>query len=265
MNGCLVGALITWWLKKKKKKRNQNGSQRCECRIQTTLISINASVTKLCLCQTTGYSNPLHGKLVWSAIVKLLLTANCPLLLLLDSPPLLFFCCHHLWIVSTIISTIGDRNQLAFSCCLITGLWELFVCGDEMYLGGIDFLSMKSLSTTFPPHWKTASHALPGNHFIVTRIHPEILHYLNSGCHLTKVSIANWQRLKERVKSHICPCVQRKGKSIHCNSLHYHITTFLSSPGALYMTNRPMEQLTLRNRRVAATNHCQTPIPCKYT
>ena len=225
MNGCLVGALITWWLKKKKKKRNQNGSQRCECRIQTTLISINASVTKLCLCQTTGYSNPLHGKLVWSAIVKLLLTANCPLLLWPNSPPLLFFCCHHLWIVST----IGVRNQLAFSCCLITGLWELFVCGDEMYLGGIDFLSMKSLSTTFPPHWKTASHALPGNHFIVTRIHPEILHYLNLGCHLTKVSIANWQRLKERVKSHSCPCVQRKGKSIHCNALHYHITTFLSS------------------------------------
>ena len=134
-----------------------------------------------------------------------------------------------------------------------------------MYLGGIDFLSMKSLSTTFPPHWKTASHALPGNHFIVTRIHPEILHYLNLGCHLTKVSIANWQRLKERVKIHICPCVQRKGKSIHCNALHYHITTFLSSPGALYMTNRPIEQLTLRNWRVAATNHCQTPIPCKYT
>ena len=124
-----------------------------------------------------------------------------------------------------------------------------------MYLGGIDFLSMKSLSTTFPPHWKTASHALPGNHFIVTRIHPEILHYLNLGCHLTKVSIANWQRLKERVKSHICPCVQRKGKSIHCNALQYHITTFLSLPGALYMTNRPMEQLTLRNWRTTATNH----------
>ena len=139
----------------------------------TEAFMLISSVTKLCFCQTTGYSNPLHAKLVWSAIVKLLLTANCPLLLLSNSPPLLFFCCHHLWIVST----IGEEP--AFSCCLITRLWELFVCGDEMYLGGIDFLSMKSLSTTFPPHWKTASHALPGNHFIVTRIHPEILHYLD--------------------------------------------------------------------------------------